>query len=523
MKKIVVLFLLVFLGNFVSAGFQDEATELENNLIDDLEMSADKTLSGYDSQVDAFKDDKQFEILDEYGYLKFDEKRSDYLNDLFDLEDDIVDDFSDLRSEKRSIERQLNRGMIDEDDYNDEKEDLQDYKEYLKDRYQEKILNFSKEGVDLVESLDGIYEDTKKENEDLINMIKNNIESFEELLNKYEDFEDTISKVNDMYVGANADIHTFIKTVEERTSDNLESSLDRLANDYYSRYSNLEPNAGDDINDQIDSIIVRYKSRLNDYFEEIIEAFYSEADYENIKDEFLSLESDIFDNGKYNYKNIEKLDLDKVDDIIADISYLKEDIDKSLEKFDEPEDDDDLRESMISKAENFYNSQLDENKKSLERFVEREKELIGVESSRELRFYNDIEEKIESMKSMSVSDRVDKKKSIIDEIEEKIDGSMVDKQLQESLKEKRWELYIDRIDDIIRRDGMLRFTAQYRGIDDTLLTILENISEEDDNFEDRLKDAIESARYILSSEDITDHHRFVIKKIKQSMLRYLYT
>ncbi len=525
MKKIISLLVIwVFLSSNVFALY-DKIDESEARSLDMLSKTYESLKSEYESSIDSISDKKNYKILKSLGEINFDNINSSLIDSYFNYEDYIIDSYSDLTRDYRSLARQYDHSIIDEDQYESEKSKLDRDIQLLSWDIYDDVDLFYNTYLEDIESIESDYLTYVDENSSLIWDVESNLDDISAFYSQFSKLYDKVDLVNSVYVWSSATIHDFVDRFEERTSGSMSWSLESIISSNYSRYSNLKNVSWDSIQERKQILLDNYSRDLNNHFENLIDWFFDESVYSEILEYKEYIDSNYFnDDESYNYSNIVDMDISRLEDKIYETNSQLSKIESRLEDFDNADDYDSIRESLLSSSEKFYKSELESKKESLESFIDREIEFLTLKSSRQLDSYNSIISDIEELESLSYNERISKIDSIVSSIESRVDD-FVDFELKADLEDKKWQLLVDQIDYKIRDKWLTRFNIQYQNIEDLLLNILNNMSEESwdaERFEERVEEAILRADELLLSWSLSARNEYQLLRIKQSMIRFLY-
>ncbi len=530
MKKISLILLVVFLpfclvlaNNFD----QEYISWTEEKLLEQLSGTYNDLDTEYNNELDELKQHEYFYILYDQWKLDFLEAEDEMLDEYFDLEDDIIDDFSWLRSEFRDITRQKNHNRITAEEFEDLWGDIYDQMQYYNDKFEQDISDYKDEFESKIQDLGQDFEETKQENEDKLQKIINKIESIEQFFDEKYELTESVDKINEIYVWSSATIHEFIENFEDRTIDALSWSLNSAINTKYNRYPNLKNLSDESILQRKQSLLSNYKSNLEEYFYDIIEWFYDKSVYNWIVEKYEDLQQDYMTNWQFCYNSLLEFELSKLEDFKSQIKEQKQSINEKMKEFDDAETYEEIRQNLLSRAENFYDTEKQDKVEQLESKMDREVEYLTLKSSRQLESYNSIMSQIDDIQDWNYS--AEQKISKIQNVRSNIDSlvqDIVDGDLKTDLENKRWELYLEKIDSQIRNRWLIRFNAQYPNINELLLNILNDMHDQAwdrwQTFKDRVGDAIKRADTLIEKWWISQRNEYLLLRIKQSMIEFLY-
>ena len=523
-RKILYVMLLSLLPLSSYAINQDEVNNIESEMIENLEETKSEIEEEYNSLKNDLEWNEEYLILNNLWEIDITLIREDYIDDFLDIEEDILEGYSDIRSQIRWLNRSFEFERISQEEYDDELDDIEYLVETESEIFSGDINEFWNKYNNRLEDFEDEFESLVEEKESVIEEINQNLSYIEEIINEFEQLNSEIDKVNEVYLWSSWTVHEFLEGVEKETINSMEKALEVKAENYYQRYVNLKPNAKDDIKDRKETLILRYESDFNEEFEEILEWFYSREEYNQIKEEVENIRQ-VYGIGEENpdYEAVKNIgDYEEIENLIE---KNMNSIEEKKDEFDYAQDWEELEESLTSRVENFYKEKEEKYLTQLENFLEKELDLIRYKTSQESERYIKIEDKMSDIEEIeNNSEKLEKIDKLIEDIEEFRSEWVVDVQIKNNLEEDYYHLEYDRIDLVIRDEGLLRYNINYPNIKSLITNVLDSLEEEYENeevFIDSLEVALDRIDEFLE-EWIQWEEKFLMLRIKEWIIDYLY-
>ena len=527
MKKIIlVIALLIFSFSFSLANFVWEISDWKEGVLEKLNTSFNAVNNVYQNLRNKYSQDKSYLILKSIDVVNISDYRDQFISEYFRIDNDVVTKLNELSLQIRVLERQKDLEIITTSQFDTKLNELKDLFDFYISSFSSSITSFEANSKNSINNFDAIFLDKKIEYDDIISDVLDIEYKVNYFLEKVLELQSSVDKVNRIYVWSSQDIHNFMSEFRSISSNNLRLALNREANDNYSRYRNLKNSSENNITSRINSIVNEYNEGAIEYFSDIIEWFYNEVTYKSLIEYKNKLKSEQFEQNSINYSSLLDLSISNLEKNIDLVNQQSYQIKLKLEEFDNAEDFNEIRANLIKRADAFYDDKFENSILSLDDYIKREIDYLSLKSSRQLESYNNISSRINSLSSItSISSKLQEIDWIRSSINLIIDD-IIDLDIKSDLYNKYWELYVEKIENQIRLKWLIRFNIQYRNVENILLNILNNMYIQSwnnwDLFKSRVSEAITRAEWLLNAWWLSQQNEYVLLRIKQSMIRFLY-
>ncbi|MBS8122213.1 hypothetical protein [Candidatus Vampirococcus lugosii] len=525
MKKILFIFIVILFGTIGKsfANLVDVVEEKQNKLTSSVSNKYQNLQNLYENKINKLSEKEYYDILIELEQIDFSEIKKENLDRYFEIEDKIIKDFNSFKNRNRNLSRDLSFDLIDQDRFETLLESLNNDIDGNIKYYEDLINQYENNYSDKINNLKKKYENIVDENQDKIDTIFDNISKIENFIEKFNNLKKDINHINKVYMGSSSTIYDFIESFEQETTAGLQKSLNSEIDNYYDKYKNFQNFLGEDIEQKKDLLLKEYSKEIDEYFQGLIDGFYSKKDYNDITSFYEEVINNYYNDDEISYSSVIDLDLSGLNDYSNLIDKNLNSIDTKLDEFDNASDYQELRENLINRSEDFYESKKTQKIEDIKKYLEKELEFFMLKSSKNLSIYNNINQDIEELENLSTGEKINKIDNILNSIENNLD-EFIDLNLKKDLKEQKNNLLVKQIDYEIISRGLLKYDIQYSNISELLENILNNMYQEYGDKEDfviKIETAINNANVLLQQNDLGKGNKYLLFRIKQAMIKFL--
>lgn len=507
---------------------QDNLVEKKDDLLVDLWKVNTALLNWVEDLQDELDDDQDFKILQSLWKLSLIDLKDNVLNRYFELKTNIFSDYSNINSQIVILDERKNLWLDSQSTYTTKLSDLSADVSSFESKYLELIASYQSIFSWNINWFENELSTSKEDNASLLKTLKAQAQDILDIMTKYDEFSSLLKTVNNFY-GTNYDnIYKFVSEVKNITAEQLEKSLNSLADTYYDKYSNLDYYQ-DNIDQYINSLISTYKLDVDDYLDELVQNFYSQDDYEFIQTHIQELKAEYF-SGDLDYSKVSDSDLDsvyktlweKLDEVIGSVN-------EKLANLEFPEEMSDLEAVLTDKIQEYYDTKKTDKSTLLKTYINNYVELLWYKLTSELDSYNVLMSKFDSLRSLSgsASEQITQLDNILDTAKTTIDN-IIDKSLKATLSIQYWTYVSKRIDLVISKNWLTKYNATYKNIDTTLKTILEWLYKEAeakdkiDELNSKISSALDKVDTYLWDSKLSTTSQYLLLKIKKAFIWFKY-